>query len=242
MAIVAVSTPNDDPLVLPSPLRDKVSVHNDIPPQELTALLTFGRRVGTRYWQEIGFAAPLDELMHDGTMNGFERAWRSWDTQTANAVSFTDFARICIRYTIRNIPREYGRWSHPTPSQERWLPPAECVRPEHAPDSALVYLEAAMLDWLHRTLTAHRACLSPSTRQALDDLLADMSMDQIADRDGISYERAKSARRLLFKALRRHIGLQETTCSEERLSWRGKTRGYRAHNRKAEECSYAVAN
>jgi hypothetical protein len=163
-------------------------------------------------------------------MAGLSDALAGWDASRSDA-GFHRHAKMRITFAVSKAARAYRRWRHPTSSEERWLPPAECVRPSSGLDPCEMVAQEAMLAWLRRMLQAHRACLSGTGQQALDDFLNDLPIDVIAARDHVPYEQARSARRMMLAALRRHIGLEETTCAEEHARWSTHTRGY-VRNRK----------
>jgi len=216
------------------------SVH-DSTPYDYADLLDYGQRRARYYYRRYGEAVPLAEF-EDGYMRGISDALAECHARRVG-FSFDIYTKMKINFAVSNAARDYRRWRHPTPSAERWLPPAECVRPSSGVDPCATVLQEAMLTWLDRMLAAHRTCLSPTTRQALDDFLNDLPLDVIAARDQVPYEHTRSARRVMVATLRRHIGLGETTCDAERARWTGRRSGY-ARNRKAtpREVSYAAAD
>ena len=204
-------------------------------------LLDYGQRRARYYHRLYREAVPLEEF-EDGAMRGISDALAGWEASRGGS-DLRIHIKVKINYAVSSAVRDYRRWHHPTPSAERWLPPAECVRPSAGVDPCETVLHEAMLAWLDRMLAAHRACLSPTTRQALDDFLVDVPLDVIAARDHVPYEQARSAWRMMVATLRRHVVLEETTCDAERARWTGRTSGY-ARNRKAapREVRYAAAD
>lgn len=223
----------------PSTLPDGLTWQDHLSDAEYADLLNYLARRAHAVHRQLGECLTIHEL-EDAGVAGLTRALTTWDSRHSHGVPLRLYAKLCIKLSIANAPRDYSRWCFPTPPSDRWLPPADALRPTSTAHPAQTVMQAELLEWLDQQLRQHRRCLSPSTRQALDDFLAERSLVDCAARDGVPYERARSAQRLMFAALRRHIGLQETTCAEEQASWANRARGYSARNRR--EVSYAAAD
>lgn len=243
MTILACPPSNSRPVsapdtVSPSTRPDGLTWHDHLSYEECADLLDYVRRRAQAVHFVLDGMVPVDEL-EDAGMRGIERSLTSWDSRYG--VGRRLFAKLCVMRSIASAHRDYARWHVPTPASTRWKPPVDALRPQHSTDPETVIAQMDQLSWFKQQLFKHRLCLSPSTRQALDDFLAEHTVTECATRDGVPYERARSAQRLMLAALRRHLVSQETTCAEERAAWSYHNRGY-ARNRSPREVAYAAAD
>ena len=133
-------------------------------------------------------------------MAGLEKALRTWDPAAGSPFTCTVSSVSTSPFRMRSAPTTSG--AIPPPSAERWKPPAEYVRPAPAHESSLYANAGSHAVVVSAQPGGASPRLSPTARQALDDFLADFSLEAIASRDAIPYERARGARRLLFATLR----------------------------------------